>query len=168
MTPALYPAILSTGWFTLDSGENVFQQSSPTSTTRRRQGLQTSFSEYGCSSALVLPTQRLTGPNGGGIVGGSMAEKKWLHGFFVNAIAIPVTGKATVLLSALRPSSRPKRVRAPARKVRWLPAASQTLCLPRPRGGAFICHRISQNTPCSIMASATRLKPAMFAPATRS
>ena len=43
----------------------------------------------------------------------------------------------------------------------------QALCLPRPRGGAFICHRISQNTPCSIMASATRLKPAMFAPATR-
>ena len=44
----------------------------------------------------------------------------------------------------------------------------QALCLPRPRGGTFICHRISQNTPCSIMASATRLKPAMFAPATRS
>ena len=43
----------------------------------------------------------------------------------------------------------------------------QALYLPRPRGGAFICHRISQNTPCSIMASATRLKPAMFAPATR-
>ena len=148
MTPALYPAILSTGWFTLDSGENVFQQPSPTSTTRRRQGLQTSFSEYGCSSALVLPTQRLTGPNGGGIVGGSMAEKKWLHGFFVNAIAIPVTGKATVLLSALRPSRRPKRVRAPARKVRWLPAASQTLCLPHPRVGKTVspavCCRRSQ------------------------
>ena len=44
----------------------------------------------------------------------------------------------------------------------------QALCLPRPKGGTFICHRISQNTPCSIMASATRLKPAMFAPATRS
>ena len=45
--------------------ENVFQQPSLTSITRCRQGLQTSFSEYGCSSAPVLPTQRLTRPNRG-------------------------------------------------------------------------------------------------------
>ena len=43
----------------------MFQQPSPTSITRCRQGLQTSFSEYGCSSAPVLPTQRLTRPNRG-------------------------------------------------------------------------------------------------------
>ena len=38
--------------------------------------------------------------------------------------------------------------RQPAKSV-WLPVASHTLCLPRPRGGPFICHRISQSTPCS-------------------
>lgn len=44
--------------------------------TRARQGLQTCFGGHGCLPAPTRPTQRLTRPNGGGIVGGSMAEEK--------------------------------------------------------------------------------------------
>ena len=108
--------------------ENVFQQPSPTSITRRRQGLQTSFSEYGCSSALVLPTQRLTRPNG--------------------AVLSPPAGRRSSLcqqhrdpgiewtcISSLCPSaSRPSKV-GPGFCPELRPAYSQTLCLPCRKAG---------------------------------
>ena len=86
MTPALYPAILSTGRFTLNPGGNAFQQSSPTSATQRRQGQQTCFGWHGCHPAPIRPTQWLTRANGGGF-----------------------------LLSVFRPTDRLKWVRASAR-----------------------------------------------------
>ena len=104
--PVLSPAIFSTGRVTLDLGWKRAPAAVADFRTRARQGLQTCFGGHGCLSAPTRPTQRIARANRGGIVGGSMTEKKWLHGFFVNAIAIPVTGKALVLLSVLRPSGR--------------------------------------------------------------
>lgn len=62
--PVLSPAILSTGRFTLNPGGNAFQQSSPTSATRCRQGLQTCLGRHGCHHNSIHPTQRLTRPQG--------------------------------------------------------------------------------------------------------
>lgn len=44
-----------------------------------------------------------------------------------------------VSISSLRPSGRKKWVWAPARKMRWLPVASQTLCLSCPAFPALLC-----------------------------
>mgnify|MGYP001751986978 CR=1 FL=1 len=49
----------------------TFPQRPPTAPKERRQG-------HGCHPVPIRPTQGLTGPNGGGIVGGSMTEGKWL------------------------------------------------------------------------------------------
>ena len=76
--PGFSPAILSTGRFTLNSGGNVFQQSSPTSATQRRQGQQTCFGWHGCRPGPIRPTQGLTGANVGEIVWDSMTEGKWI------------------------------------------------------------------------------------------
>ena len=98
--------------------------------TRARQGLQTCFGGHGCLPAPTHPTQRLTGLNGGGIVGGSITEE---NGF--------MTSLST--LSQFRRQAKPRFFslpfgpraaksgcgRQPAKCVR-LPAASQTLCLP--------------------------------------
>ena len=60
---------------------------------------------------------------------------KWLHDFFVNAIAIPVTGKATVPFSALRPSGRKKWVWALARKTCLAACGKPNALLAPPVGG---------------------------------
>ena len=64
MTPALYPAILSTGRFTLNPGGNAFQQSSLTSATQRRQGQQTCFGWHGCRPAPSAPHSGSHGQTG--------------------------------------------------------------------------------------------------------
>ena len=113
-------------------GERIsaLPQRLPTAAKERRQG-------HGCLPVPFLPTQRLTAPNGGGIVRGSMTEKKWLllcqrRIKIQQAAESPWPGSARFLLSDLRPSGRKSGCgRQPAKSV-WLPAVSQTLCLPHP------------------------------------
>ena len=100
-------------------GENVFQQSSPTSATQRRQGQQTCFGWHGCRPGPIRPTQGLTGANVGEIVWDSMTEGKWIL-LCQRHIKIQLAqrlwpGSPRFLLSALRPSGRKKWVRASAR-----------------------------------------------------
>ena len=92
----------------------------------------------GCHLGPICPTQRLTGPNGGGIVRGSMTEKKWLllcqrRIKIQQAAESPWPGSARFLLSDLRPSGRKSGRGLLPEKGVWQPlAASQTLCLPHP------------------------------------
>ena len=74
----------------------MFQQPSPTSITRRRT-LQTSFSEYGCSSALVSATAAHTAKRGGSFPPAGRRSSLCQH------IAIPVLSTAFPL-SALQPA----------------------------------------------------------------
>ena len=99
-------------------GESVFQQSSPTSATQRRQGQQTCFGWHGCRPGPIRPTQGLTGANVGEIVWDSMTEGKWIL-LCQRHIKIQLAqrlwpGSPRFLLSALRPSGRKKWVRASA------------------------------------------------------
>ena len=138
--PVLSPAILPIGGFTFGFGVKACSGGSPRLPPHGLdKGHKRVFVGTGMPPRPIRPTQRLTRPN---------------RGDFLFSLSF---GPRAVQSGCGR---------QPAKSV-WLPVASQTLCLPRPRGGTFICHRISQNTPCSIMASATRLKPAMLAPATR-
>ena len=113
-------------------GERIsaLPQRLPTAAKERWQG-------HGCLPVPFRPTQRLTAPNGGGIVRGSMTEKKWLllcqrRIKIQQAAESPWPGSARFLLSDLRPSGRKSGCgRQPAKSV-WLPAVSQTLCLPSP------------------------------------
>ena len=113
-------------------GERIsaLPQRLPTAAKERWQG-------HGCLPVPFRPTQRLTAPNGGGIVRGSMTEKKWLllcqrRIKIQQAAESPWPGSARFLLSDLRPSGRKSGCgRQPAKSV-WLPAVSQTLCLPHP------------------------------------
>ena len=77
---------------------------------------------YGCHPPLIRPTQRLTRPNRGRIVGGSMTEKKWcllcLRHIKIQQAAESMAGPCPVSFSALRPSGRKKWVWASARKER--------------------------------------------------
>ena len=110
-------------------GENVFQQLSLTSATQRRQGQQTCFGWHGCRPAPIRPTQWLTRANGDCffcILGNGV--------LFVNGIIIPAWSKRAFLLSALRPSGRPKWVRAPARKKRLAANGKPNALLALPKG----------------------------------
>ena len=120
---------------------------------------------HGCCPVPIRPTQWLTRPNG--------------------AVLSPPAGRRSSLcqqhrdpgiewtcISSLCPSaSRPSKVGPGFCPELW-PAYSRTRCLPLPCRMAapptyLSTITVSQKTPCSIMASATRLKPAMLAPATR-
>ena len=149
MTPALYPAILSTGRFTLNPGGNAFQQSSPTSATQRRQGQQTCFGWHGCRPAPIRPTQWLTRANGDCffcILGNGV--------LFVNGIIIPAWSKRAFLLSALRPSGRPKWVRAPARKKRLAANGKPNALLALPKGRWAFSPRQPLSTPLILVEAA--------------
>ena len=129
-------------------------------------------------AAPFVPRKASRGEETGSLCTGGTAAQDWPHppgGESPKEGTQPLTRPNRGCFPSLRPSAcRPRKVGPGFRPDRRSSGGAesdkvgQALCLPRPRGGTFICHRISQNTPCSIMASATRLKPAMFAPATRS
>ena len=74
--------------------------------------------------------------SGNGTKQAEIMQKIFPH-FFVNAIAIPATGKATVLLSALRPSGLKKWVWAPARKTRLAACGKPNALLALSKGWQF-------------------------------
>lgn len=90
-------------------GKTVLQQLSPTSVTRRRQGLQTCFGGARMSpcpirhvAAHTAKQRRFLCPPGDGIL-------------FVNGVVIPALSESVFFLSVLRPTDRLKCVRASAR-----------------------------------------------------
>lgn len=148
-------------------GERIsaLPQRLPTVAKERRQG-------HGCLPVPFRPTQRLTAPNGGGIVRGSMTEKKWLllcqrRIKIQQAAESPWPGSARFLLSDLRPSGRKSGCgRQPAKSV-WLPAVSQTLCLPHPWVGKTAFPGRASTGGTSALRTARRcgmVFPALFRP----
>lgn len=97
----------------------------------RRQG-------HGCRPAPFRPTQRLTAPNGSGIVRASMTEKKWLlcqRHIKIQQAAESMAGQRPVSFHALQPSGRKKWVWAPARKKRLAARGKPNALLAPPEGG---------------------------------
>ena len=80
-------------------------------------------------------------------------------------------GQTGVIFSSLCPSAfGPSKVGvgvSPQKAFGCQWQAKRSACPAERQDSYPIYHNVSQNTPCSIMASATRLKPAMLAPATR-
>ena len=123
----------------------TLSQRLPETPKERRQG-------YGCHPGPIRPTQRLTAPNGGGIVRGSMTEKKWLllcqrRIKIQQAAESPWPGSARFLLSALRPSGRLKWVRAPARKTRLAANGKPNALLAPPGGGKWSLNPSAKTQP---------------------
>ena len=87
------------------------------------------FVGNGCRPGLVRPTQRPTGANEGGIVGGSMTEKK---GFFVDGVVIRVFSKSAFPLSIFRPLATKV---GPGFCPELQPPYSWTRCLPTKKPG---------------------------------
>ena len=96
---------------------------------------------YGCHPPLIRPTQRLTRPNRGRIVGGSMTEKKWcllcLRHIKIQQAAESMAGPCPVSFSALRPSGRKKWVWASARKTRLAASGKPNALLAPSKGRAI-------------------------------
>lgn len=87
------------------------------------------FVGNGCRPGLVRPTQRPTGANEGGIVGGSMTEKK---GFFVDGVVIRVFSKSAFPLPIFRPLATKV---GPGFCPELQPPYSWTRCLPTKKPG---------------------------------
>lgn len=87
------------------------------------------FVGNGCRPGLVRPTQRPTGANEGGIVGGSMTEKK---GFFVDGVVIRVFSKSAFPLPIFRPLATKV---GPGFCPELQPPYSWTRCLPTRKPG---------------------------------
>jgi hypothetical protein len=85
--------------------------------------------QNGCRPGLVRPTQRPTGANEGGIVGGSMTEKK---GFFVDGVVIRVFSKSAFPLPIFRPLATKV---GPGFCPELQPPYSWTRCLPTKKPG---------------------------------
>ena len=132
MTPALYPAILPTGGFTLDTMESVFRQQSPTSATRARQGPEAGFRGRGCHPAPFARHNGSPGQTGAELLKGSMTEKKWL----LLCQRHRNSGIGRMRISSLCPSAlRPKKwVWASARKMRLAASGKPNALLALPKG----------------------------------
>ena len=98
------------------------------------------FVGNGCRPGLVRPTQRPTGANEGGIVGGSMTEKK---GFFVDGVVIRVFSKSAFPLPIFRPLATKV---GPGFCPELQPPYSWTRCLPTKKPG-WSCTKNQQSRP---------------------
>ena len=97
--------------------------------TLARQGPKAVVCGHGCHPAPIRPTQRPTGANEGGIVGGSMTEKK---GFFVDGVVIRVFSKSAFPLPIFRPLATKV---GPGFCPELQPPYSWTRCLPTKKPG---------------------------------